>query len=135
MYEAPDRYKRMIAARLPDGESSAFARDNDSGASPLRDIQLIARGQLAPFFALANGVAAVLFTAALWGSVPASWLLGWSGAVGLLNYVAMRWSQSQAVSCVGRAGHSVPTSLMIGDVLVRAAVWLSLPLYLFPTLD
>ena len=25
MYEAPDRYKRMISARLPGGESLAFA--------------------------------------------------------------------------------------------------------------
>jgi len=52
MYEAPDRYKRMIAARLPDGESlGVTSRDSDEGSSPLRDVQLIARGQLAPFFA------------------------------------------------------------------------------------
>lgn len=65
MYEAPDRYKRMIAARLPDGESAGIARDSEAGASPLKDAQLIARGQLAPFFALTNIAAALLFTAAL----------------------------------------------------------------------
>jgi diguanylate cyclase (GGDEF)-like protein len=135
MYEAPDRYKRMIAARLPDGESAGFARDNGAGSSPLKDVQLIARGQLAPFFALTNIVAALLFTAALWGSVEAVWLIGWTGVVGVLNFFAMRWSQSQAVTCVGRAGSSVPLWLMIGDVLVRAAVWLSLPLYLFSSLS
>jgi diguanylate cyclase (GGDEF)-like protein len=135
MYEAPDRYKRMIAARLPDGESAGFARDSADAASPMKDAQLIARGQLAPFFALTNIVAACLFTAALWGSVPASLLLGWTGLVALVNYFAMRWSQSQAVTCVGRAGHSVPLWMMIGDVLVRAALWLSLPLYLFPSLS
>jgi diguanylate cyclase (GGDEF)-like protein len=134
MYEAPDRYKRMIAARLPDGGSPGLARDNDGSSSPLKDVQLIARGQLAPFFALANIVAALLFAAALWGSVPITWLLGWCGAVAGVNILAMRWSQSQAVTCVGRSGKSVPPALMIGDVAIRAAVWLSLPLFLFPTL-
>ncbi|GAA4024349.1 EAL domain-containing protein [Sphingomonas swuensis] len=135
MYEAPDRYKRMIAARLPDGESPGLARDNGAGSSPLRDVQLIARGQLAPFFAIASIVAAVLFGAGLWGSVSPAWLLGWVAGVGAVNYLAMRWSQSQAVTCVGRSGKPVPPALMIGDVVIRAAVWLSLPLYVFPTLD
>jgi diguanylate cyclase (GGDEF)-like protein len=134
MYEAPDRYKRMIAARLPDGESPGLSRDIDSASSPLKDVQLIARGQLAPFFALANIFAALLFTAALWGSVPLLWLLGWSGAVAGSNIMAMRWSQSQAVTCVGRSGKSVPPALMISDVAARALIWLSLPLYLFPGL-
>ena len=61
MYEAPDRYKRMISARLPDGESLGVAsREPDEGSSPLRDAQLIARGLFAPFFAAANSIAAVL---------------------------------------------------------------------------
>ena len=135
MYEAPDRYKRMIAARLPDGESPGLSRDSGSGSSPLKDVQLIARGQLAPFFALANIVAALLFTAALWGSVSFLVLLGWSGAVAGVNLMAMRWSQAQAVTCVGRSGKSVPSWLMVGDVIIRACVWLSLPLYLFSWLD
>ena len=43
MYEAPDRYKRMISARLPDGESLTFAsREAEEASSPLRDAQLIA---------------------------------------------------------------------------------------------
>ena len=60
MYEAPDRYKRMISARLPDGESLAISASKaaDGDASPLRDAQLMARAQLAPFFAAANFVAA-----------------------------------------------------------------------------
>ncbi len=33
MYEAPDRYKRMIAARLPGGESMGVAADQDEAAS------------------------------------------------------------------------------------------------------
>jgi diguanylate cyclase (GGDEF)-like protein len=133
MYEAPDRYKRMIAARLPDGESAGISRENGS-PSPLKDVQLIARGQLAPFFALTNSAAALLFTIALWGAVEASLLLGWAGFVALVNYLAMRWSQSQAVTCVGRAGQSVPLWMMIGDVVARALLWLSLPVYLFPGL-
>lgn len=135
MYEAPDRYKRMIAARLPDGESAGFARDSGGAGSPLRDAQLIARGQLAPFFALTNTVAAILFAAALWGSVEALWLAGWVGGVGTVNFLAMRWSQSQAVTCVGRSGQTVPDYVMIGDVVARAMVWLSLPLYLFSSLS
>ena len=63
MYEAPDRYKRMIAARLPDGESPGLARDNGNGSSPLKDVQLIARGQLAPFFAAALFLAPAPFLA------------------------------------------------------------------------
>ena len=52
MYEAPDRYKRMISARLPDGESLGLASDPaDNASTPLKDVQLISRAQLAPFFA------------------------------------------------------------------------------------
>ena len=41
MYEAPDRYKRMISARLPDGESlGVTSREPDEGSSPLRDAVL-----------------------------------------------------------------------------------------------
>lgn len=134
MYEAPDRYKRMIAARLPDGESAGIARDSGS-SSPLKDVQLISRGQLAPFFALSNIAAALLFAVALWGSVEPSLLLGWAGAVAIANFLGMRWSQSQAVTCVGRAGQMVPLWMMIGDVAARALIWLSLPVYLFPTLS
>ena len=62
MYEAPDRYKRMVSARLPGGESLALTDGSQSdGASPLRDVQLISRAQLAPFFAAANIVAAMTF--------------------------------------------------------------------------
>ena len=73
MYEAPDRYKRMISARLPDGESLGLTnRDTDEDSSPLRDVQLIARAQLAPFFAAANIVAAMMMVAALWGNADAA---------------------------------------------------------------
>ncbi len=136
MYEAPDRYKRMIAARLPDGASVAAATATEEEApSPLKDVQLISRGEFAPFFAAANIMAAILFTAALWGSASTRLLLPWTALVGAVNFAAMRWSQGQAVTCVGRSGHPVPAWQMIGDVLVRAAVWLSLPLYLFPSLS
>ena len=75
MYEAPDRYKRMISARLPDGESLGVAsRQPDEMSSPLRDAQLIARGHFAPFFAAANSVAAVLMAMILYGHVPAAYL-------------------------------------------------------------
>ena len=131
MYEAPDRYKRMIAARLPDGDSLALAKDADRASSPLKDVQLISRGQLAPFFAAANVVAAVLFSAALWGSAATHLLIAWTGAVAAVNFILMRWAQGQAVKCVGRSGRAVPAWMMTGDVLLRAALWLSLPLYLF----
>ena len=68
MYEAPDRYKRLISARLPGGESAGLAtRPEDGESSPLRDVQLISRAQLAPFFALANIVASLMMLANLWG--------------------------------------------------------------------
>ena len=131
MYEAPDRYKRMIAARLPDGESVAAAQVSEDAPSPLKDAQLIARGQLAPFFAAANVVAALLFCAALWGSIPAPMLLGWAAAVGGLNLLCMQWSRNQAITCVGRSGRRVSDWQLVGDVLCRALIWLALPLYTF----
>jgi diguanylate cyclase (GGDEF)-like protein/PAS domain S-box-containing protein len=136
MYEAPDRYKRMVSARLPGGESLALtSQDDDSAGSPLRDAQLIARAHLAPFFAAANAVAAVLMAVVMWGKVDSAVIAGWAGAVGLLNLGAMHLARTQSVTHVGRSGRTVPPGLMIGDIVVRAAAWLSLPLYVFPSLD
>jgi hypothetical protein len=105
MYEAPDRYKRMISARLPDGESlGVTSREPDDVSSPLRDAQLIARGQFAPFFAAANSIAAVLMAMLLIGHVPAGYLGGWVLAVGSVNLVAMQLARTQAVTHVGRSG-------------------------------
>ena len=138
MYEAPDRYKRMVAARLPGGESLGLtSRDSEAAgqSSPLRDIQLISRAQLAPFFAAANIVAALMLAASLWGAVPGHWLLPWCLAVAGANVAAMQLARTQAVTHVGRSGRHVPQHLMIGEVVVRAALWLSLPLYFFPSLE
>ena len=102
MYEAPDRYKRMIAARLPDGESlGVTSREADEGSSPLRDAQLIARGQLAPFFAAANSVAAVLMAMILYGHVSSLYLTGWAIGVAGLNFIAMQLSRTQAITTSG----------------------------------
>jgi len=136
MYEAPDRYKRLISARLPGGESAGLTtREAESESSPLRDVQLISRAQLAPFFAAANIVAALMMLANLWRSVPSTWLLPWAGAVAVVNVAAMQLARTQSITCVGRSGRRVPIWLLVGEVALRAAVWLSLPLYLFPTLD
>src|SRR6476661_8403141 len=136
MYEAPDRYKRLTSARLPGGESAGVAaRETESGSSPLRDVQLISRAQLAPFFAAANVVAALMMLANLWGSVSPAWLLPWAGAVGAVNLAAMQLARTQSITCVGRSGRRVPVWLLVGEVAARAAIWLSLPIYLFPSLD
>ena len=136
MYEAPDRYKRMIAARLPDGESlGVTSREADEGSSPLRDAQLIARGQLAPFFAAANSVAAVLMAMILYGHVSSLYLTAWAAGVTGINFVAMQASRNHAISHVGRSGRKVPQWLMLGDVVGRALVWLSLPMLAFPSLE
>ncbi|HVF38235.1 MAG TPA: EAL domain-containing protein, partial [Sphingomicrobium sp.] len=135
MYEAPDRYKRMIAARLPDGESlGVTSQAGDGSSSPLRDAQLLARGQFAPFFAAANSVAALFMAMILYGHVSASYLGGWAVAVVASNLGAMQLARTQAVTHVGRSGRKVPKTLMIGDIAVRALVWLSLPLLSFPSL-
>jgi diguanylate cyclase (GGDEF)-like protein len=136
MYEAPDRYKRMISARLPGGESLGLARGevDDSMSSPLRDVQLLARGHLAPFFAAANFVAALLTAIAVWQEVAASWLVGWVGIVGIVNFAAMQLARTQAVTHVGRSGRKVPPMLLNGEVAFRAAVFLALPIYVFPGL-
>jgi diguanylate cyclase (GGDEF)-like protein/PAS domain S-box-containing protein len=137
MYQAPDRYKRLISARLPGGESAGLAATEpaDSESSPLRDVQLISRAHLAPFFAAANIVAALMMAASLWRSVAVTWLVPWIGAVALVNLGAMQLARTQSITCVGRSGRRVPMWTMVGEVACRAVTWLSLPLYLFPTLD
>ncbi|HJU76487.1 MAG TPA: EAL domain-containing protein, partial [Sphingomicrobium sp.] len=136
MYEAPDRYKRLISARLPGGESAGLAaREAESESSPLRDVQLISRAQLAPFFAAANTFAALMMAANLWGVVAATWIVPWVLTVAGLNFGSMQLAKIQSITCVGRSGRRVPTWMMVGEVVVRALVWLSLPVYCFPSLD
>ncbi|MEO5641365.1 MAG: PAS domain-containing protein, partial [Sphingomicrobium sp.] len=132
MYEAPDRYKRMVSARLPGGESLGLTNQESSDdGSPLRDVQLISRGQLAGFFAIANIVAMLFALVALWGRAPLGLLLPWSGTVVAANFFATRLARNQAITHVGRSGRKVPTSLMAGEVIARAALWLSLPTVFF----
>ena len=138
MYEAPDRYKRMISARLPGGESLGLSKTvepNDDMSSPLRDTQLIARGQLAAFFASANAVAALLIAATLFGHVPFALLFGWTGAVAVGNLLAMHLARTQAITHVGRSGRKVPQWQMVGEVVARAVVFLSLPVIMFSSFD
>jgi diguanylate cyclase (GGDEF)-like protein/PAS domain S-box-containing protein len=136
MYEAPDRYKRLISARLPGGESAGLAATGDDGqSSPLRDVQLISRAQLAPFFAAVNILAALLMISNLWEHVGPTWLVPWLGAVAVVNLGAMQLARHQSITCVGRSGRRVPMWMLVGDVALRAVVWLSLPLYLFPQMD
>jgi hypothetical protein len=137
MYQAPDRYKRLISARLPGGESAGLAASGeaDSESSPLRDVQLISRAHLAPFFAAANIVASVMMAASLWHAVAPTWLVPWVLAVGGVNLAAMQLARTQSITCVGRSGRRVPMWTMVGEVAGRAIIWISLPLYLFPTFD
>ena len=136
MYEAPDRYKRMMSARLPGGESAGVAaRETESETSPLRDVQLLSRAQLAPFFAAANVVAALILVANLWGVVSVDWLLPWAGGVAIINFGLMQLARHQSITCVGRSGHRVPLWQLVGEVVVRAAAFLSVPLFFFPSLD
>src|SRR3954454_20011825 len=115
MYEAPDRYKRLISARLPGGESAGLtARDADSESSPLRDVQLLSRAHLAPFFAAANIVAALMMAANLLGHAPIAWLLPWVAAVGIVNFGAMQLARTQSITCVGRSGRRVPIPHLVG---------------------
>jgi diguanylate cyclase (GGDEF)-like protein/PAS domain S-box-containing protein len=135
MYEAPDRYKRLISARLPGGESAGLTTSQaDPESSPLRDVQLISRAQLAPFFAAANIVAALMMAANLWGAVSPALLAPWALAVAGVNVAAMQLARTQSITCVGRSGRMVPTWQLMGDVASRAAIWLSLPLYTYSTL-
>src|SRR5215217_6715984 len=131
MYEAPNRYNRLISARLPGGESAGLAaRDEESESSPLRDVQLMSRAHLAPFFAAANVVAALILAMTLWGDTSPPYLIAWVGAVGIVNFAAMQLARTQSISCVGRSGRRVPVWSLVGEVAVRAGTWLSLPLFL-----
>src|SRR5947209_18405172 len=136
MYEAPDRYKRLISARLPGGESAGLAATGDDGqSSPVRDVQLMSRAQLAPFFAAVNIIAALMMISNLWEHVGPTWLVPWLGAVAVVNLAAMQLARHQSITCVGRSGRRVPMWMLVGDVAFRALLWLSLPLYLFPHMD
>ena len=101
----------------------------------MRDVQLISRAQLAPFFAAANIVASLMMVANLWGIVASQWLIPWVFAVGSVNLAAMQLARHQSITCVGRSGRRVPKWLLVGEVAVRGAIWLSLPLYSFVALD
>src|SRR4029453_13027207 len=130
--QAPDRYKRLISARLPGGESAGLTtREADSESSPLRDVQLISRAQLAPFFAAANVVAALMMSANLWDVVAPADLVPWALAVAAINLGAMQLARHQSITCVGRSGRRVPNWMLVGEGALRAAAWLSLPLYFF----
>ncbi|MEO7750792.1 MAG: EAL domain-containing protein [Sphingomicrobium sp.] len=95
----------------------------------------MSRAHLAPFFAAANVVAALILAITLWGRAPAVPLLGWVGLVAIVNFAAMQLARTQSVSCVGRSGRRVPSFLLVGEVVLRALVWLSVPVYLFGSLD
>ncbi len=135
MYEAPDRYKRMFSARLPGGESLGLTAAVDGGGSPLKDVQLISRAQLAPFFAAANIIAALMMVTTVWRHVSVAWLLPWFLAVAAVNVAAMRLARNQAITNIGRSGREIPQWQMVGDVTGRATLWLSLPLIHFGALD
>src|SRR5436190_14678576 len=95
----------------------------------------MSRGQLAPFFASANVVAALILVASMWGAVSPQWLLPWAASVGIVNFGLMQLARHQSITCVGRSGHRVPLWQLVGDVVVRAATFLGVPLFLFPALD
>ena len=136
MYEAPDRYKRLISARLPGGESAGVAaRETESETSPLRDVQLMSRAQLAPFFAAANVVAALILVANMWSVVASEWLLPWAAAVIAVNFGLTQLARHQSITCVGRSGRRIPQWQLVGEVLLRAATFLGVPLFFFPTLN
>ena len=136
MYEAPDRYKRLISARLPGGESAGVAvPEGEAETSPLRDVQLISRAQLAPFFAAANVVAALIMVANLWNLVAPTYLFPWAGLVVAINFGAMQYARHQSIICVGRSGRRVPTWMLVGEAVARAVIFLALPLFFFPHFD
>ena len=127
MYEAPDRYKRLISARLPGGESAGLA------VARVRERKLAAARRPAD---LARPARAVLRRRqyrrrADDGRQPVG--LGSprpAAAVGRspsprVNFGAMQLARTQSITCVGRSGRRVPKWLMVGEVVVRAAVWLS----------
>ncbi len=62
-------------------------------------------------------------------------LIPWVAGVGAINLGAMQLARHQSITCVGRSGRRVPLWLLVGEVAIRAAAWLSLPLYSFPSLD
>ncbi len=135
MYEAPDRYKRMISARLPGGKSLAFTNGKEAENSPLRDAQLLARADLAPFFAAANVAAAAIVAACLWSEVSSLLVGGWAAAVAIVNLGAMQLARTQAITHIGRSGRPLGNRILVADIAIRALLWLSLPLYAFPSLD
>ena len=108
---------------------------DERGSSPLKDQQLISRAQLAPFFAIANIVAALLVPVTLHSAIDTVLLLGWISGVAGVNLGAMMLARKQAITNIGRSGKPVPSWFLIGEVVARAALWLSLPTYAFASLS
>ena len=79
-------------------------------------MQLISRAQLAPFFAAANIVAALMMSPTC-GAGRQPDLAGAVGRCGhVVNLGAMQLARTQSINCVGRSGRRVPMWLMVGEV-------------------
>ncbi|MCM8558336.1 putative bifunctional diguanylate cyclase/phosphodiesterase [Sphingomicrobium sediminis] len=126
----------MVSAKLPDGASVGAASGvrDDQASTPLRDVQLISRAQLAPFFAGANILAALLFATSMHSSVSLAMMGGWILTIIGVNAAFMMLARRQAITHIGRSGKRVPHWLLLSDVALRAAIWLSLPMMTFGSL-
>ena len=137
MYEAPDRYKRLISARLPGGESAGLAaREAEVGklAAARRPADL-ARPARALLRRRQHRRRADDGRQPVGRVVAVDWLLPWAGAVGVVNLGAMQLARtSRSPASAARA-----TGCRCGCWSAKSpsapSLWLSLPLYLFPTLD
>ncbi len=142
MYEAPKRFSKEASTELV--VADADARDADARAvvdhmahlregPDVRNAQILSRGELAPFFAVANVMGALAISYALLASTPA-WMVGaWAALVLAANFFLMRNAEAQAIIGLSRLRRKTDDTGTIIDVVGRGLLFCGFPVWMFAT--
>jgi len=133
VYEAPHKFRTEAALERPVAEGPARAADDEADRPNdqpgVRNAQLLLRGELAPFFAAANILGALVVGHVLLATTPLLWVALWGTALVALNTLSMRRAQNQAILGLSRLRRKSDDSTLIVSIVLRASLWSSLPLY------
>ena len=137
MYHAP------VALDVdPPEEQAVLALDDNVGPEAssirLRDAHLHngqahMRALFAPYFAISGVGAALLVAWAMYGSVRLELIGGWIALVGVCNWTVYRRSLQEGAAAGSRSAEGRSIVRAVGEAAGLAAVWASLPAYVFAT--
>ncbi|WP_166042490.1 GGDEF and EAL domain-containing protein [Sphingosinicella sp. YJ22] len=137
MYHAPVDPESDAPETLPaEAGEPAFT---DTGSERLRDAhlhngQIEARALFAPYFAVSAAATAGMCGWAMLGAIPIHFIIGWLAVVLFVNWVACRHVMSTAAIGSSRTARPRHALFPIGEAMLLALVWASLPTYGFATL-